>query len=325
MSSQVATNEFSDSPDLIQDENLSVLPVNIYPIHPTLTGETEDAAVLPAHPAKKAAIDSGIMTPRSFSSPGPSAVPMPVPIAVPRNSSRSVVAVPCNSARATPTPIRNLQQNVRESFSPSPFSARPGLKRKADEEAYPSPPTLSDDEAMAYKKEIILQMFKSGENLSVSVGTGKVAGTSDSSDRDRSDSLPLISVPNVAQGKRDHRRVVRLPMARPSLAVTTYICQGPTVKGKFFPDKALALQVPREANGLYQYISLCSSSKCSMFECIDLLYGGRPYTRRDGQIIYPHQVMGPDRSGTVRWMNSYTLANEHFIHICTLYPHRYSL
>ncbi|KAI8807054.1 beta-lactamase-like protein, partial [Cladochytrium replicatum] len=94
--------------------------------------------------------------------------------------------------------------------------------------------------------------------------------------------LPLAVLPvqeNIYRARRNHNEVTRLPSTKRDLAVTSYICQGPTLKGKFFPHKA----EPLEVNPGRDY---------------GLLYNGTAIKTASGRVVLPHQVMGPDRPGS---------------------------
>ncbi|TPX59209.1 hypothetical protein SpCBS45565_g07801 [Spizellomyces sp. 'palustris'] len=252
MSSMVRTHEFKDNSGPFQDENLSVLPVPIHPIDPSLASEDTTTVAV-----KKVAVDSG------------NGKILPIAISIPKNAPRA--------SFNRPSPSRNGQQTPSRSRSAPTVHA--GQKRKAGDEDADS--TSVQDESMAYKREIIRQMFNSGESLSIRIGKGDAFHErKDGSRFDRQNGQNNnLEVPNIALGKKDHTKLVRLPMARPSKTATCFICQGPPVRGKFDTDKATALGVPtREFGTLHQ---------------------GDSFLNDKGERIHPHQCMGPDRPGSV--------------------------
>ncbi|KAJ3276710.1 Zinc phosphodiesterase ELAC protein 2, partial [Borealophlyctis nickersoniae] len=228
-----------------KDENLDVHPVLLYPVHPAFVNKKDDSNAAGIRASKLRAADG---------SDGARGIPVHMP--------------------SGPVDIQYPDGDDYQS----------GEKRKP-EHPYPTAEIMSEEDALRYNKSIVAQMFNNGQDLSIKVGTGGPdrggygRGGYGGRDGGRGGGGHHHPVPNVAAGKRNYEAVTRLPSTKPSEAVMCYICQGPTVKGKFDVAKAEALGVrPGKGYGA--------------------LYQGRTWIVGD-RIVYPHEVMGPDRPGAI--------------------------
>ncbi|KAJ3154010.1 Zinc phosphodiesterase ELAC protein 2 [Geranomyces variabilis] len=136
---------------------------------------------------------------------------------------------------------------------------------------------LSAQEALVFNREIIGQMFSTGEDLSVDIGSRE--NFKARADKPVAASGIDYAFPNIQDGKLDHNKLVRLPNSAPNLGVTSYICNGATLRGKFLVDKANELGVPPRFFG-----RLCDKKE---------------YVAEDGTTVVWQQVMEPDRPGPV--------------------------
>ncbi|KAI8817703.1 beta-lactamase-like protein [Fimicolochytrium jonesii] len=240
MASSVQACEIPDGSKPFVDENMSVRPVTIYPVGHRPSDSTAETDGEPA--SKKAAL----------------AGDGPMPVAMPSSHANNPSAV----------------SNGVENGEADPVT---GQKRKVQEDSLASP-SLSHEDALAYKQEIIRQMFNSGELPSVPLQNGSKRGFDNSYSAQFDLTRSRLNVPDMLLGKRDHTKVVRLPKSRPCLGVITYICEGHTQRGKFRPEKATALGVPAG----YAFGRLAN---------------GHPFETEDGVTVLPEQVMDPDRPG----------------------------
>ncbi|KAJ3160938.1 hypothetical protein HDU86_008300 [Geranomyces michiganensis] len=216
MSSVVRTFEFPDDSMAYGDDNLTALPVTVYPV--TAKRSLEDG------------VDAGNKRAKVLNADG---------------EETSAISKPDADSRPNGSA---LQHSTTSTKPDAPW-------RRVDK----TNAHLSADEALRFNREIIGQMFSSGEELSVDIGS-------------RDTLKARVEVP-------DHRKLVRLPNSVPSLGVTSYICNGATLRGKFLVDKASALGVPP-----YMFGKLCDKQDCVL---------------EDGTTVVWQQVMEPDRPGPV--------------------------
>ncbi|KAI9202724.1 beta-lactamase-like protein [Polychytrium aggregatum] len=145
----------------------------------------------------------------------------------------------------------------------TPINVVAGKRKAATLDSEEDVQSLTPEEALAHKRYIISRMFLNGESLSIPVNR-----------EEGKDSSKGAALGSSGVG------VVPIPPTKPDLGVLTYICQGPSVKGKFSPEKAQALGAkPGKEYGM--------------------LYNGETLTLSDGRKIAPHQVMGPEQPGSI--------------------------
>ncbi|KAJ3186448.1 hypothetical protein HDU85_007267 [Gaertneriomyces sp. JEL0708] len=147
-----------------------------------------------------------------------------------------------------------------------------GTKRKAVDDGSDLRASVmrKSDQSVQHCRQIIQQMFNSGESVSINVGRNKAHGATRG------------NVPSsIQEGKKDHTKLVRLPETSPSDTVISYICKGPAVRGKFDVATAQSLGV---APGK-QFCQLLDD-----FESVT--------TNSQGD-VHPHQVVGPEKAGCV--------------------------
>ncbi|RIA93139.1 beta-lactamase-like protein [Glomus cerebriforme] len=158
---------------------------------------------------------------------------------------------------------------------------------------------IDSDSTLKYKKEILSLMFNQSQRSDDPKSSNKKRFKIDE-DIDAALSIPDEPQDNQTTGSssgrkssssrgnnkdslRDRRRELfpkRLPKSQPSYTSVAYICKGPDYKGKFDPlaAKALGLKPGR------QYSELAK---------------GNSVTAPNGNIIHPHQVLGPSRPGLI--------------------------
>ncbi|TPX53354.1 hypothetical protein SeMB42_g00852 [Synchytrium endobioticum] len=139
-----------------------------------------------------------------------------------------------------------------------------------------SPNRMSEAEALKRRHQVIHQMFNRAEALTVD-GIRRRPPPHVKQPRSKFDP---DATPDVSAGKRKATDLVRLPRTRPAYECICYIAQGPTMKGKFHPQKAKGLGAqPGNQFGM--------------------LYNRIPVTLDDGTVIYPDQVNDADVPGSI--------------------------
>lgn len=180
-----------------------------------------------------------------------------------------------------------------------------GIKRSRsnleEEEENLADPDAND----AYRRSVVQQMFTRTKSNGVPEQTMKAKCTP----RDTKVSMhPLDDATGAATVQQASPRQSRslqyirqrLPRTSPYPAAISYICRGPTVRGKFKPQAAQALGIkPGPLYGMQCLFSIEDDGTLSDFCAVGKLQKGNSITLEDGRVIEPSQVMEPDKPGHV--------------------------
>ncbi|KAJ3331524.1 hypothetical protein HDU76_002939 [Blyttiomyces sp. JEL0837] len=175
------------------------------------------------------------------------------------NGGTVAVAVPTPSPAPAPPPVQQPR--------PQPFIARKEILTPAQRRK-------SAARDLRFKQDVVGMMFVNGEKISIPMGASFEAAS-------RGSWKGGPEARNQAKAASTRARdIERIPATTPSKTAICYIAQGPTVAGKFFPDKAKELGV-RPGREFGQ------------------LFSGEPLSLKPGETIYPYQVQGSEKLGHI--------------------------